>query len=204
MRLVVDLGAGHALSVHPDATTPLDLPARTIPSIVGKGIQGDVAGRIGRVRALRVGPFALSGVLTSFPGTGSGVGLSRRGLGVDGNLGSRFLRRFRVVVDYPRQRILLAPRPGYDRPFEHNMAGLVLRMDPAGGLRVRSVMEGSPAAEAGIARGDRIVAIGDWRLETIGPRDPMEEFLREGATLRLTVERDGTRLERNVTLRRLI
>ncbi len=204
LRLVVDLGAGHALSVHPDATTPLDLPARTIPFIIGKGIQGDVEGRIGRIRALRVGPFAFSGVLTSFPGAGSGVGLTRRGVGADGNLGSRFLRRFRVVVDYPHQRILLAPRPGYDRPFEHNMAGLVLWMERAGGLLVRSVMESSPAAKAGIAPGDRIVAIGDWRLGPIGPRDPVEEFLRDGATLRLTVERGGQRFERNVTLRRLI
>lgn len=204
VRLVLDLGAGHALSLHVDPARHLALPARTVASVVGKGVRGEVEGRVGRIPGLRVGPFELRGIVSSFSGEESGIACAQQGSGADGNLGSQFLRRFRVVVDYPHRRILLAPRSGYDRPFEHNMAGLALRRQRDGSLSVRSVIDGSPAAAAGIERGDRILAIDGRTLGPAGPEDVSELFQSEGATLRLTVEREGTRSERPVTLRRMI
>ncbi len=203
VRLVVDLGAAHALSLQPE-TKRLTLPAKTITSIVGKGVQGEVKGRIGRIRNLRLGPFTLPSVVSSFAGKETGTTCAGLGTGADGNLGNQVLRRFRVVIDYPHQRMLLSPRPGYDRPFEHNMAGLVLRPRRDGSLSVRTVMEGSSAAEASIAPGDRIVAIDGRELDSTRQEGLLDLFKQEGATLRLTVERDGTRAERSVTLRRMI
>jgi membrane-associated protease RseP (regulator of RpoE activity) len=204
VRLVLDLGAGHALSLHADSTRHLTLPARTMSSVIGKGVQGEIEGRVGRIPGLRVGSFALRGIVSTFAGKESGVTCASQGAGADGNLGSQFLRRFRVVMDYPHRRMLLAPRPGYDRPFEHNMAGLALRWQRNGGLAVRSVIDDSPAAEAGIALGDRILAVDGKTLDAGGPVDVSELFQSDGATLRLTVERGGTRSERLVRLRRMI
>lgn len=203
VRLVVDLGAAHALSLQPE-TKRLTLPAKTITTIVGKGVQGEVEGRIGRIRNLRLGPFTLPSVVSSFAREEAGTTCAGLGTGADGNLGNQILRRFRVVMDYSRQRILLAPRPGYDRPFEHNMAGLVLRPRRDGSLSVRSVMEGSSAAEAGVAPGDRIVAIDGRELDSTRQEGLLDLFKQEGATLRLTVERAGARFERPVKLRRMI
>jgi hypothetical protein len=203
VRLVVDLGAGHALSLQPE-TKGLKLPAKTITSIVGKGVQGEVEGRIGRIRNLRLGPFTLPSVVSSFAGKEAGTTCAGQGPGADGNLGNQVLRRFRVVMDYPHQRILLSPRPGYDRPFEHNMAGLVLRQRRDGSLSIRTVMEGSSAAEASLAPGDRIVAVDGRELDSTRQEGLLDLFKQEGATLRLTVERAGTRFERPVTLRRMI
>lgn len=203
VRLVVDLGAGHALSLQPE-TKRLKLPAKTIPAVVGRGVQGEVEGRIGRVRNLRLGPFTLPSTVSSFAGKEAGTTCAGLGTGADGNLGNQVLRRFRVVMDYSRQRVLLSPQPGYDRPFEHNMAGLVLRPRRDGSLSVRTVMEGSSAAEASIAPGDRIVAIDGQELDSTRQEGLLDLFKQDGATLRLTVERDGTRFERLVKLRRMI
>jgi hypothetical protein len=204
VRLVVDLGARHALSLQPDSAKRITLPAKTIETVVGSGVQGDLKGRVGRIRSLRLGPFTLRDVVTSFADKESGSVHMNPGSGAGGNLGSGILRRFRVVLDYPHQRLLLAPRAGYDRPFEQNMAGLVLRPRRDGSLAVLSVVAGSPAAVAGIAPGDRVLAIDGRTLVPAGGEDVTELFLKEGATLRLTVERDGARSERSVTLRRVI
>jgi C-terminal processing protease CtpA/Prc len=66
------------------------------------------------------------------------------------------------------------------------------------------VIDDSPAAEAGIALGDRILAVDGKTLDAGGPVDVSELFQSDGATLRLTVERGGTRSERLVRLRRMI
>jgi len=203
VRLVVDLGAAQALSLQPE-TKRLMLPAKTITTIVGKGVQGEVEGRIGRIRNLRLGPFTLPSVVSSFAREEAGTTCAGLGTGADGNLGNQVLRRFRVVFDYAHQRILLSPRPGYDRPFEHNMAGLVLRPRRDGSLSVRTVMEGSSAAEASIAPGDRILAIDGRELDSTRQEGLLDLFKQDGATLRLTVERAGARFERPVTLRRMI
>lgn len=63
------------------------------------------------------------------------------------------------------------------------------------GVRVRSVIDNSPADEAGFASGDRILAIGARR-----PQDNFEGLdavldLSPGGTVTVEVERDGVRLE---------
>jgi hypothetical protein len=203
VRLVIDLGAGHALSLQPE-TRHLVLPAKTITSVLGKGVQGAVEGRIGRIPDLRLGPFTLPSIVSSFASEKAGTTCAGQGTGADGNLGNQVLRRFRVVFDYAHRRILLSPRPGHDRPFEYNMAGLFLRPQRDGALSVDGVMDGSPAAEASIATGDRILAIDGQVVDCTRQEDLPDRFKQEGATLRLTMERAGTRFERSITLRRMI
>jgi len=67
------------------------------------------------------------------------------------------------------------------------------------GVRVRSVLPGSPAETAGLESGDRILGIGARR-----PRDNFEALdavldLEPGAPVKLQVERGGARLEFDVT-----
>lgn len=79
---------------------------------------------------------------------------------IHGLLGYSFLKRFRVAVDYPNRVMWLDPIPGYrdDRPLEYCHVGLQFeRLD--GAVVVVGVVEGSPAARAGIALGDEVVAL---------------------------------------------
>jgi len=100
--------------------------------------------------------------------------------------------------------MLLTPAARYGSPFEYNMAGLSVEQQMDGSYLVRSVVEGSPGAEAEILRGDRIVRLDDRDAEAYAFRDATELFQQEGRSLRLVLERNGDRLERTVILRRLI
>ena len=87
---------------------------------------------------------------------GAGVSGSTVGL-----LGGEILRRLKVTVDYSRSRIILEPNAQLDAPMEFDMSGMSLAAvasDPST-YRVRTLIEQSPAADAGVAVGDLLMAI---------------------------------------------
>ena len=89
-----------------------------------------------------------------------GVLSSVTGETIHGLIGYSLLRRYRVVIDYPRHVLWLDPIPGYrdERPYEYSQVGI--QLERAGThVRVTAVALESPASEAGIRRGDEIVTI---------------------------------------------
>ncbi|TVT38332.1 hypothetical protein FNT36_19220 [Hymenobacter setariae] len=162
LRLVLDTGAGHALSLETDADRRLHLPPGHLRTDLGRGLSGIVRGSIGRVGAIRLGRYRVPGVLTSFPDSGQvHKRLREHDSPRQGNLGYELLKRFNCVIDYPHQRLLLRPNAQGRQPFEHDMSGLGL-VAAGPGYRyclVQSVEAGSPAAEAGIVVEEELVAI---------------------------------------------
>jgi hypothetical protein len=84
--------------------------------------------------------------------------------GVAGNLGSAFLQRFTVVFDYKAQTATFIPNRNLHMPFRSDRVGLSLNQTEAAAFEVRRVVPGSPAAQAGIAAGDRITAFAGNRV----------------------------------------
>jgi hypothetical protein len=76
-----------------------------------------------------------------------------------GNVGLPILSRFRMMTDYPNDRLYLAAhKDATSLPFAKNRAGLRTIRNPAGMLVVH-VSPGSPAAAAGFKADDLILAI---------------------------------------------
>ncbi len=144
-----DLGSRGALTLIPGGRPGLAAPAATIDSR-GWGASGETAGRLGRIAELRLGPHALEYVIARFSTSGHETAADRHGV-----LGLGVPERFRVIFDYPRRRLLLAPTRETREPFEADMRGLVLSPDRSG-VRVEEVLDGTPAATAGFQAGDRL------------------------------------------------
>jgi carboxyl-terminal processing protease len=72
--------------------------------------------------------------------------------------------------------------------------GVTVRPDPAGPLVVESVIQGTPAAHAGLRRGDRIVAV-DGRSLAGRPSNASIALIKgePGTKVALTIARDGRR-----------
>ena len=160
LKLLLDTGASHALSLETTSDPALRLPAQRLAADLGRGLSGPVRGSLGRVATLQLGRYRLPTVLTSFPDAADVH--QRADVFRNGTVGFELLRRFRVVVDYPHQRLWLRPGGSFHEPFEHDMAGFeLLALGPA--LRryqVVHVMPGTPAAAAGLADGDELLAVG--------------------------------------------
>jgi len=162
LRLVLDTGAGHALSLETNADRRLHLPPGHLRADLGRGLGGIVRGSIGRVGAISLGRYRLPRVLTSFPDSGQvHQRLRVHDAPRQGNLGFELLKRFNCVIDYPHQRLLLRPNPNSRQPFEHDMSGLSLVAAGPGYryYQVQSVEAGSPAEAAGIVPEEELVAI---------------------------------------------
>ena len=162
LRLVLDTGAGHALSIETNADRRLTLPATHLRADLGRGLNGLITGYLGRVAAVRLGHYQLRQVLTSFPDSGQvHQRLRGREAARHGNLGYEVLKHFNFVIDYPHQRLLLRPNSQYKQPFEHDMSGLDL-LAIGTNLRyylVTSVAAGSPAEAAGIVPDEELLAV---------------------------------------------
>ncbi|MFD1872190.1 aspartyl protease family protein [Hymenobacter bucti] len=162
LRLVLDTGAGHALSLETNADRRLRLPPGHVRADLGRGLGGIVRGSIGRVGAIRLGRYRLPRVLTSFPDSGQvHQRLRAHDAPRQGNLGFELLKRFNCIIDYPHQRLLLRPNAQNRQPFEHDMSGLSIVAAGPGYryYQVQSVEAGSPAEAAGIVPDEELLAI---------------------------------------------
>lgn len=199
--VVVDLGAGHPISLNLGKIDGLSLPEGARRTIVGFGVSGRLPGQVGRIAGLDIGGLTLKDVVATFPDqeVQRPGGEEYR----DGNLGNQILQRFNVAFDYRNRRMTLAPGALFNRPFEWDMSGLWLQ--PTGeGLRVGFVVDGSPAGRAGVLVGDVVTRMNG---REVAPADlpGMREKLRQpGQQLDLTVMRDGKPVSVTLTTERLI
>lgn len=205
-RFLVDTGWRSALSL----TTPFVNAQRmhilppTIQVTSGIGIGGPVNSRLGRIRKLQMGPYAIQWPFTDFEQARSGI-LAETGMA--GIIGAEILRRFKVILDYPRRQLILEPNRDFPTSYQFDMSGLYVTAegDDFRTFRVFKVIVASPGAEAGLKEGDLI--------ETID-RAPASSFTLEqirrlfrsssGRRLLLAVRRAGKLINTELTLRRLI
>lgn len=206
LKLLLDTGASHALSLETTSDPRLHLPAPGLPADLGHGLGGLVRGVLGRVATVDLGRYRLPTVLTSFPNAADVH--ARTDVYRNGSVGYELLRRFHVVIDYPHQRLWLRRSLAFGEPFEHDMAGFdVLATGPA--LRryqVLGVVPGTPAAAAGLQNGDELLAVGILPVELLSLTQ-LTHLLRStsGTVLHLIVRHPGgelltasVRLERRI------
>jgi|GEM_PF-317042 len=201
-KVVVDLGASHAISLNVGATKGIEVPAGAIRTILGRGLGGEVRGQVGRIAGLEIGGVVLHDVVATFPDAAHQRpgGMDMRG----GNLGSDFLQRFHVTFDMARGKMYLLPNKSFERPFEWDMSGLGLEPDEKEGVRVAHIVAGSPAETAGVKVGDTLARV-DGRAVSTGDLPSLKQQLkRDGASLSITLTRDGKPIETTLGLKRLV
>jgi len=121
---------------------------------------------------------------------------------VHGLLGFSFLERFRVACDYPHRVLWLDPVPDFDehRAAEPAQIGLQYeRLEDA--VRVVAVIEGSPAAHAGIQPGDVLVSVEGVPAASLGAAELGHRLEGASGSTVTVVTRRGT-LEQTHRLKR--
>lgn len=175
-KLVVDLGAGHPVSIERYIQT-YGLPQKFIASAnLGIGLNGPINGFISRMDEFDLGKFRMKQVLASFPDDRN----NQANLSVkrDGNLGVGILKRFTVILDYPDSAMYLKPGSTYNDPFEHDMSGLEYYAagDHLERIVISRVEPGSAADEVGLERDDEIISINFKPVSRMNLQDIDELF----------------------------
>ncbi len=200
LNLVLDTGAAKS-TLFEDVVDPsrhLESWRPAISGLIAPNLVASSSARLSRVRQIEI-----RGTSSIAAAPQTEVALLRNpiaaqlgelaGEPIHGLLGYSFLARFRVACDYPHRVLWLDPIPDFrdPNPYEHSHVGIQLERI-AGAVRVASVVQGSPAARAGIQAGDELLAIDskslagrDWseigRLIDGPPGSPIDLTFRRRA-----------------------
>jgi hypothetical protein len=197
LRLVIDTGAGHALLLNSQENTNIQLPDKVIRANLGRGLNGNINGNIGRISKIKIGKYEFNEVLASFPDSLSfSIKFdTTESLVRQGSIGGEFLRRFVITFNYRDSYIVLKPiKSKYRETFEHDMSGMEIR---AAGqyfdeFQVTFVSPGSQADKAGVIVGDQIVFFNNKHFKEININDIYRKLSsKEGSEVELFVRRNN-------------
>jgi hypothetical protein len=204
-RFELDTGNAGNLILAPDWVEKHRALATAGPTIeiVARGIGGENRSPIGRVASLELGGVRLERPVAMFRGPGAG---EISAPGTAGNIGGGILRRFKVIFDYPRKRLILEPNGQTGDPFEYDMSGLGLRaMPPAyDHITVGLVLPNSPASELGIVPGDEIETIDGRAPAAMGLDAVRKRFRVAGTSFQIGIRHGEEHRTVTLTTRRLI
>ena len=204
-RLVIDTGVRTTIVLYHRFVIRhqlLDESGAAINATIGGGAGGETRGDLTRLDRLQVGGLDYAQVTAIYSRDTVGV---FAGDDADGIVGGEILRRSRVTFDYPHHRLIFEPHPGPPAPFDYDMSGLFLVTPGPEFQRVTvfSVAGRTPAADAGLQKGDEILEINGERAATIG-LEGVRGMLRKPARYHLKVARGTARLEMDLATRRLV
>ena len=182
-----DLGNGTPLLVFPSyAAAEKLLEGRPQSTGLGGAVGGMREDKVAVIRRLEFGGAVFTDVPTAFPPPGPSAVDSDH---TRGNLGLPILSRFRLITDYPQDRLYLVPAGDAARPFDRDRLGLNLTLTGET-FTVRYVAKGGPAEAAGFKQGDVLTLIdgkptGGWTRETLNrlrfdPRDELTFRMADG------------------------
>ena len=207
LKVIIDTGAGHAVSLDLNKTPDIPLPSNVVRSQLGRGLSGVINGYLGRIDSVGLGEFGLNKVVASFPDSSSYQGVSSR-TGRQGNIGCELLRRFKVTFNYRDKYIVLKTTPHrLKEPFEHNMSGMdfLAKGEDFKTLFVDRVAPGSPADEAGIEAGDQIILLNNKNVNRTTLTDIYKMFQsKEGKEVDIALKRGNEIIVTKFKLKRLI
>jgi len=193
----LDTGARGAISLFkPFAEAHASVvPARlTEPGVNGFGVGGPDIGRLGRV-TLSFGGLTLRDLAGDYPAQdGGGFALPFMGA----NVGGEVWRRFTMTLDYRQLTMTLTPNMDFDKRDHWDRSGVFLVN--TGAITIFDVRPGTPAAKAGLAKGDVITSVN--KSSTLSLSEVRNLFRGEpGTMLHLLVKsKDGATHAIDLTL----
>lgn len=179
-NLLLDTGASLALLLYESDRNKIEIPEQYISGNLGLGLGGNILGFMGRIEQMKVGDYTFDNLVSNFQRIGEmdSILIQRDRHGIVGNV---ILSRFTLIIDYQKAELYVKPNRNFKRKIRYDKSGLVLVYagDNLNTLMILDVIEGSPAFEAGLQPGDRIVKFRGW---------PAKFFTMQGISKRLSAK----------------
>lgn len=194
-QFVLDFGMGGSLRLTTGFVEANELISRVSPTVPGSesGLGGALQSQIGRVPAVTLGSVRVDAPVISMAQETEGADAYPDW---DGLIGMGLLDRYRVFYDAPGRQLWLLPTERSNAPFVFARTGLGWEAlhNHSSGLVVRSVREGSAAADAGFVVGDRLLSVNDQDATTWTRREwaaAIDRAVTEQQPLEVRVNRNA-------------
>jgi hypothetical protein len=202
-KLIIDLGAGHFISMENLANDHKLQPNRVFADL-GVGINGTLSGYLSRIKTVELGKYTVKDVIAAFPDDINFIPSVPR----DGNLGIGLLKKFNVIFDYPNNAIYLKPGLAYRKHDEHDMSGMTYYSIMDNDLMhvvIDRVEPGSAASKAGLKRGDELELIDNNAVSNMTLQQIDDLFQSwDGRSFFLLIARDKKYLPIRLILKRRV
>jgi hypothetical protein len=198
----IDTGARDTISFMTPfvADHPQVMPATTTAvGIDGFGIGGPSMGKLGRVQDVGIDDFHLQNLVGDYSAQNAGALAAPF---VAANIGGNLLRRFTVTFDYYNGTMTLVPNAAFAEPDAYERSGLFL-INRAGTITIVDARPGTPAADAGLVKGDVITAVNGAATSTMTLGQIRDLFAQPaGSVVTLDIAgKDGSTRTVKLTLR---
>lgn len=203
-KLLVDSGASHGLMLEPTSDPRIVVPENTVSSIIGRGLGGQITGKVGRIKSLKLGHYNVNGVIANFPDPNSyfdslKLGATKR----NGAIGGEVLSRFTIIFNFPKEEMYLKKNASFRKDFHYNLSGLTLK---AKGSRlnvfeVTEVRRQSVAEAAGVMEGDLVMNVNGFQASGLS-LNTLNGFFnyKPGKKINLVLDRKGEILKVSFSL----
>lgn len=206
VKLLIDTGASHGLSLYDYQDNRIMIPQKSFRSYLGRGLNGDVYGQIGRLQGFELGNFSFENPVVTYPDK-EAIAIAMKLSDRSGSIGADLMKRFKVVMNYSKKEMILIKNNFYKLPFNYNMSGIEVGT-PVPGLKyykVAQVRPNSPADSMGIKRGDDIISVNGVLASQLELNDLIEVFQGKAKKkIRLRLMRDEKILKFEIILKELI
>lgn len=198
-KLLVDSGASHGLMLETTSDPRIRVPDSTVSSVIGRGLGGEITGKIGRIKSLKLGTYDIKSVIANFPDPNSyfdslKLGATER----NGAIGGEVLSRFTVIFNFPKEEMYIKKNSSFKKKFHYNLSGLTIK---AKGSRldvfeVTEVREASTSDRAGVVVGDLVVSINGINTRSL-QLNTINGFFnnKPGKKINLVLDRQGQQLK---------
>lgn len=127
-KMLIDIGNSDALWIFPKAIEGFQYRGAQIEDYLGRGFNGDIKGKRGRINSVTLGKYTLRQPIVAMPYDESIQSMSLA-KGRMGSIGTEILSRFSVIIDYPGNRFYFKKNKFFSYPFKYNMSGLDIKHD---------------------------------------------------------------------------
>lgn len=126
VKLLIDSGGGDSIWLFDKSNDKIKIPEKHFDDYLGKGLSGNIYGKRGKIEQIKIGDFYFSNANVSYPNYSSvekAYSFKER----NGSIASEILKRFRLIIDYPNNKITFVGKSKYYRDrFKYNMSGIEL------------------------------------------------------------------------------
>ncbi len=189
-HLLLDLGASHPVYLNRNF---IHMSENTISSFIGIGISGNLMGDIGRAKELIIGNTAIKEPLVFYPDADFLVFYDQE-INWQGLIGGSIINRFRIIIDYRSEHLVLQPASNFSDPFQTNLSGLeiITKGRNYDQFFVHYVRPGSAAYEAGVLAGDQVLQLNDLYGNKLNMEDILQRLnYRQGYRISMQVRREN-------------
>jgi hypothetical protein len=166
------------------------MDGKPVSTLVTVGVAGPSASKVFTCETVNFAGLDIRGVPVTVPATWRN---DERKIDSPIFVGLGLLSRFRIITNYPSDRIWFLPTAqSQSQPFRKDRSGIQLILEQ-GGLRVMHVSEGSPAAAAGWRVDEWIIAVNSRQVDTGYYNSDLYgwQYAAPGTTVTLRLD-DGT------------